>query len=625
MHERIISIGLIAHRINAEYLGKFFLDSKSFEIAPLESVIGDLKLDFEEGNPYDEALSLLGDLYKAVGKRPKPNVRGVKLPLVIDEQEIENFIGEIKERFDDLEGKRAEISEELKSLESSIKALEVLKNIHVDLADISSMRYVVYRLGWFHPTHYTRFLSSLRDSEVIVLELERDPERVYSLIFYPKNMDEKMGDILQSASFNPLNLPDETGYPREVLFEYKDRKKALEIKLEELELEKREIFYRNRRKIYEYYDKIFVLKRVHDLLGKSGMTGEFVVILGWITERALKDLRDLEERLENVMIFENVDIPLKKPTLLRNPGFFKHFEVLVKMYGIPESDEIDPTPLTAILFLFFYGFMFGDVGHGLVIAGLAWLLFRRTSSDIWYIMSFAGLSSTFFGFLYGSVFGFECIPPLFKRPMENVNDFLILSIAIGVSLIVLGMSLNVFNRLRRKEYKKVVFDPNGIAGMGFYLSVVSNVWSYMISGKPIFPIPLMIGGSSFFLVLMFLYSILFEEGTLGERVILAFFETLDKLIGFFSNTLSFIRLGAFALNHAGLFLAFYTMSKMSSSPVGSFLSLLVGNLLLIFLEGMVVFIQSVRLEFYEFYSKFYSGDGRPFTPITYWSEGGEEK
>ena len=625
MQEKLVPIGIVAHRVNAEILGKFFLDSGSFEIAPLESVLSGMKLNSVKENPYEDSLNVLRELYETVGKKPKPNVEAVSLPMVIDEQEVEEFTRSLKERFDELEKERRELEESLRELESCIESLELVVDVDVPLVEISSMRYVVFKMGWFHPTHYTRFVSSLSDVDVLVVELRRSDDRVYTILMYPRGLEERMEDVLKSASFNPMRLPSVEETPREALFEYKDRRKAVQIKIEELELKKRELFYENRRKIYEYYDEIFVLKSVHDFLSGSETTEEFVLMMGWITEGSLRDLRELEERLGSFMVFENVEIPLKRPTLLKNPRFFKHFESLVEMYGIPRSDEIDPTPLTSILFLFFYGFMFGDVGHGLVIASLAWLLFRRTLNDIWYIMTFAGLSSTLFGFLYGSLFGFECLPPLFERPMENVNDFLIVSIAIGIFLITLGMVLNVFNRIRRREYKELIFDPNGLAGIGLYLTVVSNVWSYIVNGELLVPPLALIAIVVLFVALIFLHTVLFEEGTLGERMILAFFDTLDRLIGYFSNTLSFIRLGAFALNHAGLFLAFYTMAEMSSSPLGSFLSLLIGNLLLIFLEGMVVFIQSVRLEFYEFYSKFYSGDGRPFNPATYWNEGGAEK
>ncbi len=608
MQGRLHPVGLVVPRSELEYVSKIILDSESMEVVDLNDVV-DVKLNSEKLNPYDEDLSLLEDLYEAVGKVPRTDPRSISFPVPVDIESIREFTKGLKKEMERIDLEIEKIEDRIEKLNPEIEALEILRDVEVNVEDLRDSHFLRFRLGWIHEDYFERLESSVGE-DVLILRKDRS-DRVHVLLIHPRDVD--IDQILKSVSFNELPLSEIDGNVEDVLFQLKDERKVLEMEKERLEIEKRKIFYSNRRFIYEYHDVLFVLKSIHDFVKFAGQSEEFAFVTGWVTDEGLEKLK----KLDFILLFENVEIMSEKPTLLKNPKFLKPFEFIVRMYGIPRSDEIDPTPFVASLFLFFYGFMFGDVGHGGVISILSHLLYRRFGSDLWYVMRLAGLSSVFFGFLYGSIFGFDILPAIVGRPMERIEDFLIASIYIGVVIIVLGMVLNVLNRLKRKEIKELIFDPNGFAGLGFYLIAVSTALGYATSGKPPVPISASLSALSIFLILMFLEKIVLGEGNLGERITLAFFETFDRLIAFFSNTLSFIRLGAFAMNHAGLFLAFYTMAKMSSNPASSFLSLLFGNLLLIFLEGLVVFIQSLRLEFYEFFSKFYSGDGREFKPAGY--------
>ncbi len=615
MHEKLKSVGVIAPKYETEILSKMILDSEGFEVIDVDG----LRKLTEEAEYYAFTLKLLNDLFLIAGEEPVINPEQVRLPVTIDVDDAISLTEKIKDELMRIEEREKELSKSLEKISEELEVLSLLNTSEFLLEDLTGLRFTKIIIGKIHKTLYDRFSKAFVDSDVYIQPLKVTDQFVYFGFVYPVNMDENVENLLKESGVKDFKIPTLSLTPKEAYEKLSDQKKVLEFKMEELELRKKEIFFENFHHIKEIYNEIFVLKNVYDVVKKCGFTEEFIVMKGWVTSKSLEILRKLQSSGE-IALFEDIKIDQKKPTLLKNPKFFKPFEMLVKMYGIPRNDEVDPTPFVGILFLFFYGMMFGDVGHGGVISLLAYMIYKRTRHDLWYIMTFAGLSSAFFGILYGSIFGFEVIKPLFARPMENINLFLIISVLIGAALIILGMVLNVVNRLNRKEYKKLIYDPNGFAGLGLYLMVVTNIFWYIQNGTFLFPFTLFFVTAGFFIVLIFLYSVLFEEGTLGERITLAFFETFDRLLAFFSNTLSFIRLGAFAMNHAGLFLAFYIMARMSNSAFGSFISLLLGNLLLIFLEGLVVFIQAVRLEFYEFFSKFYSGDGREFKPVKYQQE-----
>ncbi len=610
MHEKLFSVGVIADKNYAEFISKVILDGAFLEPLPTDFMD---KLD----EPfYAESLKMLDEIFKSVGEKPSIKPEEVPIPIPIEPGEVRNLIEDISKKIKENSENEKKISEEVNILKESMQALSVFSSNNFYLSDLKSLKYTKIVFGRIHPEFYLRLEKSLKDTTSQLIDVAEKEGRKYFALVYESSQKDKILSILKEVSAKIYDMPDVNLTPKEAYDEFYDRCKVLELKIKELDLKKKEIFYNRYHEIVRLYNIIFVLKSIYDFLKSASVTGEFIIIRGWVTKNGLEKLRDLEKS-GIAYIFENIKVKEKKPTLLRNPKFFKPFEMLVKMYGIPRSDEIDPTPIIGSLFIFFYGFMFGDIGHGLTISLLSYLLYRKTKGDLWYIISLAGISSAFFGLMYGSIFGFEIIKPLFARPMDNIFLFLTISVVIGAFMVVGGMIINVINRLIRNEKKQLLFDPNGFAGMGFYIILVTNIFWQIYYKNPLIPWKVAIGILLGFVVLIYLYFILFEEGSLGEKMVLGFFETYDRLLSYFSNTLSFVRLGAFAMNHAGLFLAFYILAKMSSNPVGSFLSLLIGNLLLIFLEGLVVFIQAVRLEFYEFFSKFYSGDGKEFKAATY--------
>ncbi len=225
-----------------------------------------------------------------------------------------------------------------------------------------------------------------------------------------------------------------------------------------------------------------------------------------------------------------------------------------------------------------------------------------------------------FGVLYGSVFGKEnIIPAIFMSPMENIQTMLIYGIAIGVVLIIMAMILNIRNGIKNKDKRKIFFDTNGLAGLIFYISILVIGVYFLLKGKMIASI----GVLSIFIALPLL-AIMFK-GVLAEKIfkekdeeksslVEKVFEVIELLLSFASNTISFVRIAAFAINHVGLCMAVYILSNMLTGT-GSFMVSVIGNVIIIVLEGLIVGIQVLRLEYYELFSRFYTGDGKEYKPL----------
>lgn len=158
---------------------------------------------------------------------------------------------------------------------------------------------------------------------------------------------------------------------------------------------------------------------------------------------------------------ETVD-KVKPPTRLKNSVLVRPFELFVRMYGTPGYNEIDPTGIVALTYFLMFGIMFGDVGQGLLIMIVGFLFGRLKKSSLGNIIGIVGISSTIFGFVYGSVFGYEDILPALIHPMEKMNFMLIAAVALGAVIIAFAMVLNIINAVKSKDAGRAVFSQNGL-------------------------------------------------------------------------------------------------------------------------------------------------------------------
>lgn len=388
----------------------------------------------------------------------------------------------------------------------------------------------------------------------------------------------------------------------------------------------------------ENYKTIKNIENSYELEQKSGeikksaaCTNEFFYLSGWIPKSFMESLDKLLLSFDDRILIikkepnERTNKAIIPPTMLINNKLFKPFESLLFMYGVPSYNEIDPTRFLAITYTLMFGAMFGDAGQGLVLL-LAGVMLKSKAGkiNIGGLFETLGVSSIIFGFLYGSVFGSEkVINALLIRPMEDINDMLIGAIIFGCVFLILGFILGITNSLRKKDIERGFFGKEGLAGFMFYIGALVLIVS-IVYKNPLLPKAAWIIYFLFFLLLILLKEplaniikgekILFESGA-KDYFIESGFEVIETLLSMFSNTLSFIRVGAFALNHVGLFVAFSAMASMTKSGFASVLILIIGNIIIICLEGLIVFIQGLRLEYYELFSKYYEGEGVAFEPV----------
>lgn len=287
------------------------------------------------------------------------------------------------------------------------------------------------------------------------------------------------------------------------------------------------------------------------------------------------------------------------PLLFRNPAWTRPFELFTRALGMPAGSEADPTQVLAIVVPLMFGYMFGDVGQGLIIATIAWFFRRRYV--VARLLFSGGIAAVAFGWMFGSVFGLHgIIEPLWLDPLDDPITVLWVPIAGGAAFLTLGLALNAVAAYWRGEWRGWLARDFGL--LLVYFGVLGALASPDAIWIAVAGIAACLAGPA--IQTRSATGILPAAGLLIERV-------LQLLI----NTLSFARVGAFALAHAGLSSVIASLVDAAPNLALKALVLVLGNALVLTLEVMVVSIQTTRLVLFEFFTRFFVGEGRVFRPL----------
>ena len=376
---------------------------------------------------------------------------------------------------------------------------------------------------------------------------------------------------------------------------------------------------------------------------RFGTTGRFVVIAGWIPEGDVPRLRAAVATAAPAAVID-VEVPSGAiastgmsgvPILHRNPVLLRPFQSLIQLYDTPSYGEVQPAAFFGISFLLMFGLMFGDVGHGAILAAAGYYLFRYMPRYLDYgiLLMEAGAASLGFGLLYGSVFGIEgALPVIWLEPVRDLPAFMRIAVGLGVALVSVGMILNVLNSWRLGQRATALFSIHGLFGAFVYWTAVALLVRVMLPSSVVVPASLLWTLTLCAAALIALRAPLVRRLSRGApvraegppaprwlRALEGSVELVDALIAYFANTMSFIRIAAFAAVHAGLFIAMFAVSDtLAQTRLGQPLAiaaLVAGNVIVILLEGLTVSVQVLRLEYYEFFGKFFRGGGVLYQPL----------
>ena len=608
----------------------------------LESALSELKTvdnlrPFVELNPYREALAKANQF---VGYLPDAENVTPSAGLGLDD--MFELVRKANEDYQDLQEKKEKLKKKIEELRAKQQVIAPFRPVDCDIHKVLNYHYITYRFGRIAVEFYHKMQKYLMDDlNAIFVEGERDESFVYGAYFVSPAEAQKVDAVFRSLHFERIELKDDfEGTPAYAHQSLEREIARVNLEIQDLDKQAGEMLSDRAPQLIAARDRLEELSNNFDVRKLAARMEDnkedYYILCGWMAEddveKFVKEVEDDDKVF--VVVEDDHDAYFgEPPTKLENPKLFKPFEMFVQMYGLPAHNEMDPTVFVGITYSFIFGVMFGDVGQGLLLLIGGLLIYHFKKAPLAGIIASAGVFSTIFGFMFGSIFGFEdVLPALWMRPIDHMttlpflgklNTVFIIAVAFGMFLIIVAMVLHIINAIRGKDIESAWFDPNGLAGLVFYAAVVVTIVLFMTGNALPGGIVLGIMFGVPLIVMFFREPITRAIQKRADKmetgkamfVVQGFFEMFETLLSYFSNTISFIRIGAFAVSHAAIMEVVLQLAGAESGHP-NWIGVIFGNLFVCGFEGLIVGIQVLRLEYYEMFSRFYKGSGHAFEPYT---------
>ena len=525
---------------------------------------------------------------------------------IFSSADIEILLDETEESLHSIGTKLDSVVQEIRSLEQERKKFDAamaVKKALKERVDIDrlyeGLAYIKMRLS----------IVSMASAELLRLALKQKKLLVVDVTLYEQTSAvavfcEEEDAIDVGRAFSTLKVTEV--FPEYCSDEAFEKHRNAE---ERLLLEKKRLSEKYTETLQRIEDRLHTLSALEKAKSALRKNGKGLLLKGWIPKSVSKAFAEqIDHAVVTFLPFEG-----EAPVLLETPSALKPFERLISSFSYPRYGEVNPVIPFAFSFLLLFGIMFGDVGHGSVLALLGVMVKKKstTYANLGQIYYLSGLSSIFFGFLYGSVFGVHhLLPHILFTPIEDVQATIIFSIGIGIGIITLSFLLHIVTAVKRKESSLLFVSEGSLLWFLVYWFSIGILVKSLVQHMDIAYESMILVA----LLLLILFRMLRRTAEKTQAVI-DFFRTFMETV---TNTVSFLRVGAFALAHGALFMAVFSMAKMISEAYGEgffyWLLIIVGNVVIIVLEGVIVTIQTLRLEYYEFFKRFFKGGGTPYHP-----------
>ena len=567
-------------------------------------------------------------------------------PQIVDISDYNVGVDEMKHIVDDIENELGATLKEKEDAQVQIKTCQRMiedsshfVGLNLEMEEIEQCEFIATDFGRLPKESYDK-LSEFDDNEFVqFFPVSSDDKYYWGIYTTPLDQADEIDSIFSALYFEHVEVEGFKGTPIDFISRQKASIEDLENKIKELDEKAKAYLVSNKDDMLKIYSKLCEQNAIYSIKSHAYTYHNNFILAGWLPSEDEKKIHKALEKIESIEIGVSDakdEIKHRPPVKYKNNFFAKPFEYYTEMYGTPNYGEIDPSAFLAFTYSLLFGIMFGDVGHGVVLFIAAFVMYKLMGMELGKLLIPCSISSTIFGFVFGSVFGFEHIlDPLYQKlfglsekPIEVMESHWTMTIiysavGIGMMLVIVAMGLNIYSSFKRKDIGGAIFGVNGIFGLTFYASLVIGLVCSMVLGIQIMNAAYIIFLIVLPLILVFLREPLSEliEGkkdwmpkNVGEFFVDNFFELFEVCLSYVTNTMSFLRVGAFVLVHAGMMQVVFVLASMFGST-GYIITVIIGNLLVAALEALLVGIQVLRLEYYEMFSRFYMGDGRPYKPV----------
>ena len=590
-------------------------------------------------NPYAPLIGMINEISKEFSVEIKHEQVSELFEDTGDADYLKHFYDLVHANYE----QRSELQKTLENNKSLVENYEHFAQMDINLKDIFDCEFAKFKFGYLPRESYEKLqMNVYKDNPFITFIKGKEVKDGYwGAYVVPASKKEEIENIFTKLSFEKAFVPSYNGNAEQAIAEIVAHNKQIEEQINTLTKELSDYIEGESEHFSLLASRIFALNKAFELRAYAAIKNEdnTFFYVGWIPADAQEEFENKVKKLKGLTAdFEDPTPSMveRVPIKLKNNALFRPFSYFVEMFGLPCYNELDPTPLFAVTYALMFGLMFADLGQGVVVIIIGILMHKIKKMELGKILIRCGIFSCIFGAVFGSVFGVEDLLDGFYQKIgltmlpikvfENTTSILILAISAGVLLMLLVMLINTVNCFRLKRFADAIFGANGIAGLLVYTSMVylatnfmanAEVKAYLAVVPSKLPVILLVVG----IILMFLHEFVAEKmedknykPQIGNYILSNFIELFESILSFFSNTVSYLRLGAFVLVHAGMMMVVTTLAG-DKFGITYIIVMVLGNALVIALEALLTGIQSLRLEFYEMFSRYYAGQGKAFEPV----------
>jgi len=529
--------------------------------------------------------------------------------------------------------------------------LTAMRDMNADVTTVEKFKQIHVAIVSLPVKNFEAFTITTADMPIEVHRSFLTHEMHFLTVAMPAKHKEEVEKILRAYHAEVFEYPP--GYPKNASLALDQVSEQLtQNAQQETELTKKltDLYENNRNNLASWKETAQNIQTLLSAEQKILQSGRLATIKGFVPQNKYPELQQtVGDMLDNkVLVLPNDTVEAKEqtpPSKFKHNRFVKPFEEITKLYGMPRYDEVDPTPFIAITFPILFGLMFGDLGHGLIlfVGGLVMGLLIKGNQgmkNVCYIIATCGIGAMAAGVVFGGFFGKEIFAPLWFSPIDptsNVFDFLIFALFVGVVQIISGLIIEGANFALKHSYVDTVL--TSVPKIMFYIGGIWLIATYQLDFAawmagpilaPIIPFIILVVGKPLYLKVTKPKALPpnqphvqhenehSEQDTITGRL----FEGEDFFTRLLSNTISYSRILALLMAHWALLLVTYTVAGLIAPEGTGAVGLILGGIVIIFgniavlaLEGLIVFIHTLRLHFYEWFSKFYTGTGTEFSPF----------
>lgn len=593
---------------------------------------------FAEENPHAAVLSELTEIAKTVQAELRYRDEYILKRGQASSGDAE-YLAKLKKEFTALYDEQNALLEQKAVCESGIEKYKHFKGMDIDLDQIAQCKYIKIRFGHMPKASFDKLNTVFKDNPYAVFHrCSADETDYWGAYFAPVNMVNELDSIFAFLLFEPFEVPGAAGTVDEVLTEFQHSIDIIGSQIEEITARLQKLWTDEQEHCDRIYSNLVYQNTLYALRSFVLHNDDRFMLVGFVPASEEKKFKAAVSEIQDVSLEVSdpdahsdataVPVKMKKGFKLLRP-LVEPYNYYIDMYGTPAYSDIDITPFVAITYTVLFGMMFGDLGQGAVLALIGFLMWKLKKMELGKILVPCGIASMVFGFLFGSVFGYEeMLDPVYHKlgwsgkpmsVMDSINTVLLIAIGIGVGLMVCAILLNIYACLKRRQFGEALFSQNGVVGLLFYLAGVNFASGFMNGPAPL-PNSVCFGIMGVCAVLLMIKEIPigiidkhpdWKPDSVMDFILQNVFELLEYVLSYLSNTVSFLRVGAFVLVHAGMMMVVFSLAGESEN----LFVIILGNVLVIALEGLLTGIQALRLEYYEMFSRFYTGGGTAFRPI----------